>query len=54
MSAKPPVPPGELDPDLARALGIDEPEGNAEETASRGVITPDIPRPIAARSRPVG
>ena len=28
---KTPVPPGELDPDLARALGIDEDEGDAEE-----------------------
>jgi excinuclease ABC subunit B len=37
---KTPVPPGELDPDLARALGIDE-EGAAEEN-TRNVITPDM------------
>jgi excinuclease ABC subunit B len=39
--AKTPVPPGELDPDLARALGIDEREGDAEVDA-RNVITPDM------------
>ena len=39
---KTPVPPGELDPDLARSLGIDEPEEESEETAKRGVITPDM------------
>ena len=39
---KTPVPPGELDPDLARALGIDEQEGDAESDAERGVITPDM------------
>ncbi len=37
---KTPVPPGELDPDLARALGIDEQEGEAEN--ARNVITPDM------------
>jgi excinuclease ABC subunit B len=37
---KTPIPPGELDPDLARALGIDE-EGAAEEN-TRNVITPDM------------
>ena len=35
------VPPGELDPDLARALGIDEQEGDAEQDV-RSVITPDM------------
>jgi excinuclease ABC subunit B len=34
------VPPGELDPDLARALGIDEHDGDAED--ARNVITPDM------------
>ena len=38
---KTPVPPGELDPDLARALGIDEQDGEAEVDA-RNVITPDM------------
>jgi excinuclease ABC subunit B len=38
-TGKTPVPPGELDPDLARALGIDEREG---EEDSRNVITPDM------------
>jgi excinuclease ABC subunit B len=38
---KTPVPPGELDPDLARALGIDEQAGDAEED-SRSVITPGM------------
>ena len=38
---KTPVPPGELDPDLARALGIDEQDGESEENA-RNVITPDM------------
>ncbi len=37
---KTPVPPGELDPDLARALGIDEQEGESEN--ARNVITPDM------------
>ncbi len=37
---KTPVPPGELDPDLARAFGLEEQEGNAE--ADRQVITPDM------------
>ena len=37
---KTPVPPGELDPDLARALGIDEQEGEPEN--ARNVITPDM------------
>jgi excinuclease ABC subunit B len=37
---KTPVPPGELDPDLARALGIDEQDGNGEN--ARNVITPDM------------
>jgi excinuclease ABC subunit B len=34
------VPPGDLDPDLARALGIDERDD--EEADSRNVITPDM------------
>jgi len=38
---KTPVPLGELDPDLARALGIDEQDGEAEVDA-RNVITPDM------------
>jgi excinuclease ABC subunit B len=38
---KTPVPPGELDPNLARALGIDEQAGDAEED-SRSVITPGM------------
>src|ERR1700728_2198853 len=38
---KTPVPPGELDPDLARALGIDEPEAGSEANP-RNVITPDM------------
>jgi excinuclease ABC subunit B len=38
---KAPVPLGELDPDLARALGIDEQDGEAEVDA-RNVITPDM------------
>jgi excinuclease ABC subunit B len=38
---KTPVPPGELDPDLARALGIDEQAGDAEEDP-RSVITPGM------------
>jgi excinuclease ABC subunit B len=40
---KTPVPPGELDPDLARALGIDEQDKDAERDTRRGVITPDMP-----------
>ncbi len=39
--AKAPVPPGEIDPDLARALGIDEPDDEAKVDA-RNVITPDM------------
>ena len=35
------MPPGELDPDLARALGIEEQDGETEEDA-RNVITPDM------------
>jgi len=38
---KTPVPPGELDPDLARALGIEEQDGETEEDA-RNVITPGM------------
>jgi excinuclease ABC subunit B len=38
---KTPVPPGELDPDLARALGIDEQEEGSGDNA-RNVITPDM------------
>ena len=38
-TGKTPIPPGELDPDLARALGIDERE---DEVDSRNVITPDM------------
>jgi excinuclease ABC subunit B len=55
---KTPVPPGELDPDLARALDIDidEQKGDAAKDASRGVITPDMPpaRLRLARSGDVG
>ena len=48
------VPPGELDPDLARALGIDEQDSEADEDETRGVITPDMPpaRLRLARSTP--
>src|SRR6185437_13346305 len=47
---KTPVPPGELDPDLARALGIDEQDGDdAVDTAN--VITPDM-GPARLRQRP--
>ena len=35
------MPPGELDPDLARALGIEEQDGETEEDA-RNVITPGM------------
>ena len=47
---KTPVPPGELDPDLARALGIDEqdPEDKADPSS---VITPDM-GPARLRRRP--
>ncbi len=38
---KMPVPPGELDPDLARALGIDEEESGSADNP-RNVITPDM------------
>jgi excinuclease ABC subunit B len=37
----PAVPPGELDPDLARALGIDEPD-DTPEIDENNVITPDM------------
>ncbi len=40
---KTPVPPGERDPDLDRALGIDEQDSEVEAGAPRGVITPDMP-----------
>ncbi len=40
-TAKVPVPPGELDPDLARALGIDE-RDDTNEVDARNVITPDM------------
>jgi excinuclease ABC subunit B len=39
---KTPVPPGELDPDLARALGIDERDDGGEAEDARNVITPDM------------
>ncbi len=39
---KTPVPPGELDPDLARALGIDEQQGADAEEDPRNVITPGM------------
>jgi excinuclease ABC subunit B len=40
---KTPVPPGELDPDLARSLGIGEDEDeDRKKAAERGVITPDM------------
>jgi excinuclease ABC subunit B len=51
--AKTPVPPGELDPDLARALGIDEHDEETESEAQRGVITPDM-GPARLRLRPRG
>jgi excinuclease ABC subunit B len=47
---KTPVPPGELDPDLARALGIDE-QGRDEEVDATNVITPDM-GPARLRRRP--
>jgi excinuclease ABC subunit B len=47
---KTPVPPGELDPDLARALGIDEQDSEDEVDAS-SVITPDM-GPARLRRRP--
>ena len=37
---KTPIPPGELDPDLAKALGIEEQDGNTDDP--RNVITPDM------------
>jgi len=45
---KTPVPPGELDPDLAKALGIEEPEAGADDP--RNVITPDM-APARLRQR---
>jgi excinuclease ABC subunit B len=39
---KTPVPPGELDPDLARALGIDGEEDGEAGVDARSVITPDM------------
>jgi excinuclease ABC subunit B len=39
---KTPVPPGELDPDLARALGIADDENGAAEEDPQHVITPDM------------
>ncbi|MGO9398682.1 MAG: DEAD/DEAH box helicase family protein, partial [Xanthobacteraceae bacterium] len=47
---KTPVPPGELDPDLARALGIDEQDA-ADEADPSSVITPDM-GPARLRLRP--
>jgi excinuclease ABC subunit B len=47
---KTPVPPGELDPDLARALGIDERDGGNEADPA-SVITPDM-GPARLRRRP--
>jgi excinuclease ABC subunit B len=47
---KTPVPPGELDPDLARALGVDEQDGEDEVDTAR-VITPDM-GPARLRRRP--
>ena len=47
---KTPVPPGELDPDLARALGIDEPDSEDDADPS-SVITPDM-GPARLRRRP--
>ena len=56
---KTPVPPGELDPDLARALGIDEQDDEPKQYA-RNVITPGmgpahlrLARPAAAVSAAV-
>jgi excinuclease ABC subunit B len=48
---KTPVPPGELDPDLARALGIEEPEDSGEDP--HNVITPDM-GPARLRLRRAG
>jgi excinuclease ABC subunit B len=49
---KTPVPLGELDPDLARSLGIDEQDEASEEDA-RNVITPDMgPAHLRLRRRP--
>jgi excinuclease ABC subunit B len=47
---KTPVPPGELDPDLARALGIDA-QGGDDEVDTARVITPDM-GPARLRRRP--
>ncbi len=49
---KTPVSPGELDPDLARALGIDEQDGDAERDARDGIITPDMGPARLRFSRP--
>ncbi len=49
---KMPVPPGELDPDLAHALGIDEQDSATEENA-RNVITPDMGPARLRLARPV-
>ena len=46
-----PVAPGELDPDLARALGIDEADADAQVDPAN-VITPDM-GPARTRRRPV-
>jgi excinuclease ABC subunit B len=47
---KTPVPPGELDPDLARALGIDE-QDREDKADPSSVITPDM-GPARLRRRP--
>jgi excinuclease ABC subunit B len=48
---KTPVPPGELDPDLAHALGIDDDENAGAEEDPQHVITPDM-GPARLRRRP--
>jgi excinuclease ABC subunit B len=48
---KTPVPPGELDPDLARALGIDEQDEREAQEDPQHVITPDM-GPARLRRRP--
>jgi len=59
---KAPVAPGELDPDLARALGIEDDNGEdapsspseASEGGRGGVITPDMPPARSRFARPTG
>ncbi len=49
---KSPIPPGELDPDLAKALGIDEGDADTDTPPRPGVITPDMPPARARIARP--